>query len=106
MLDIRILYYKIERFKKLIKNPNVFDFILILVTVDLRDCAVIIRRGGGAEKLELSSKNLDSTPPPKQKKLVLAPPSVMLKITSQKKSTILSAENQHKNKTTAFGVGR
>ena len=47
MLDIRILYYKIERFKKLIKNPNVFDFILILVTVDLRDCAVIIRRGGG-----------------------------------------------------------
>ena len=30
--------------------------------------------GGGAEKLELSSKNLDSTPPPKQKKLVLAPP--------------------------------
>ena len=31
---------------------------------------------GGAEKLELSSKNLDSTPapPPKQKKLVLTPP--------------------------------
>ena len=28
---------------------------------------------GGAEKLELSSKNLDSTPPPKQKKLVLTP---------------------------------
>ena len=26
----------------------------------LRDCAIIIRRG--AEKLELSSKNLDSTP--------------------------------------------
>ena len=25
------------------------------------------------EKLELSSKNLDSTPPPKQKKLVLTP---------------------------------
>ena len=37
----------------------------------LRDCAIIIRRG--AEKLELSSKNLDSTPPPKQKKLVLTP---------------------------------
>ena len=36
-----------------------------------RDCAIIIRRG--AEKLELSSKNLDSTPPPKQKKLVLTP---------------------------------
>ena len=30
-------------------------------------------RGGGAEKLELSSENLDSTPPPKQKKLVLTP---------------------------------
>ena len=29
--------------------------------------------GGGAEKLELSSKNLDSTPPPKQRKLVLTP---------------------------------
>ena len=29
---------------------------------------------GGAEKLELSSKNLDSTPTPKQKKLVLTPP--------------------------------
>ena len=29
--------------------------------------------GGGAEKLELSSKNLDSTPPPKQKELVLTP---------------------------------
>ena len=29
----------------------------------IRDCAIIIRRGGGvAEKLELSSKNLDSTP--------------------------------------------
>ena len=38
----------------------------------IRDCAIIIRRG--AEKLELSSKNLDSTPPPKQKKLVLTPP--------------------------------
>ena len=36
-----------------------------------RDCAIIIRRG--AEKLELSSKNVDSTPPPKQKKLVLTP---------------------------------
>ena len=32
----------------------------------VRDCAIIIRRG--AEKLELSSKNLD-----KQKKLVLTP---------------------------------
>ena len=30
-------------------------------------------RGRGAEKLELSSKNLDSTPPPKQKELVLTP---------------------------------
>ena len=29
--------------------------------------------GGWAEKLELSSKNLDSTPPPKQKKLILTP---------------------------------
>ena len=29
---------------------------------------------GGAEKLELSSKNLGSTHPPKQKKIVLAPP--------------------------------
>ena len=30
----------------------------------LRDCAIIIRRvgGGEAEKLELSSKNLESTP--------------------------------------------
>ena len=28
---------------------------------------------GGADKLELSSINLDSTPPPKQKKLVLTP---------------------------------
>ena len=37
----------------------------------IRDCAIIITRG--AEKLELSSKNLDSTPPPKQKKLVLTP---------------------------------
>ena len=44
----------------------------------IRDCAIIIRRG--AEKLELSSKNLDSTPPPKQEKLVLTP-SVMLTIT-------------------------
>ena len=33
----------------------------------IRDCAIIIRRGGGAEKLELSNKNSDSTPPPKQK---------------------------------------
>ena len=39
----------------------------------IRDCVIIIRRGGGTEKLELSSKNLDSTPPPKQKKLVLTP---------------------------------
>ena len=37
----------------------------------IRDCAIIIKRE--AEKLELSSKNVDSTPPPKQKKLVLAP---------------------------------
>ena len=37
----------------------------------IRDCAIIITRG--AEKLELSSKNLDSTLPPKQKKLVLTP---------------------------------
>ena len=32
---------------------------------NIRDCAIIIRSwegGGGAEKLELSSKNLDSTP--------------------------------------------
>ena len=28
----------------------------------ISDCEIIIRRGGGAEKLELSSKNLDSTP--------------------------------------------
>ena len=28
---------------------------------------------GAAEKLELSSKNVDTTPPPKQKKLVLTP---------------------------------
>ena len=47
---------------------------------EFRDCAIIIRRRG-AEKLELSSKNLDSTPPPKPKKLGLTP-SVMLKITS------------------------
>ena len=41
---------------------------------EVRDCAIIIRKGGGgAEKLELSSKTLDSTPPPKQKKLVLTP---------------------------------
>ena len=46
----------------------------LISTFSLRDCAIIIRRGGGAEKLELSSKNLDSTHPPKQKKLVLAPP--------------------------------
>ena len=40
----------------------------------VRDCAIIIRRG--AEKLELSSKNLDSTssPPPKQKKISSNPP--------------------------------
>ena len=31
----------------------------------IKDCAIIIRRG--AEKLELSSKKLDSIPPPKQK---------------------------------------
>ena len=37
----------------------------------IRDFAIIITRG--AEKLELSSKNFDSTPPPKQKKLVLTP---------------------------------
>ena len=36
--------------------------------VKLRDCAIIIRRGGGgAEKLELSSKNLDSNPLQNQK---------------------------------------
>ena len=29
---------------------------------------------GGAEKLELSSKNVDSTPPPKQKKMSSNPP--------------------------------
>ena len=31
---------------------------------NIRNCAIIIRRrgGGGAEKLELSSKNVDSTP--------------------------------------------
>ena len=35
---------------------------------EVRDCAIIIRRGGGgAEKLGLSSKNVDSTSPPKQK---------------------------------------
>ena len=36
----------------------------------IRDRAIIIKRGGGgggAEKLELSSKNLDSTAPQKQK---------------------------------------
>ena len=41
--------------------------------IDLRDCAIIIRRGGD-EKLELSSKNLDSTPPSKQKKISSNPP--------------------------------
>ena len=46
----------------------------------LRDCATIIRRGG-AEKLELSSKNLDSAPL-QNKKISSNPPSVMLKITS------------------------
>ena len=30
--------------------------------------------GGAAEKLELSSKNLDSTPPSKQKKISSNPP--------------------------------
>ena len=45
----------------------------LYISIVLRDCAIIIRRGGGAEKLELSSKNLDSTPPPKQKKLALTP---------------------------------
>ena len=40
----------------------------------VRDCAIIIRRGGGgAEKLELSSKNVDSTPLQNKKKLVLTP---------------------------------
>ena len=39
--------------------------IAYLLTYLLRDCAIIIRRG--AEKLELYSKNLDSTPPLKQK---------------------------------------
>ena len=39
----------------------------------IRDCAIIIRRRG-AEKLELSNKNLDSTPPPKQKKVSSNPP--------------------------------
>ena len=36
----------------------------------IRDCAIIIRRrgGGGTERLELSSKSLDSTPLPKQNK--------------------------------------
>ena len=38
----------------------------------LRDCAIIIR-GGGAEKLELSRKNVDSTPLQNKKKLVLTP---------------------------------
>ena len=66
-----------------IPNPNqyaigigkipILTSVLINTQEDLRDCAIIIRRGGGAEKLELSSENLDSTPPPKQKKLVLAP---------------------------------
>ena len=39
----------------------------------IKDCAIIIRRG--AEKQELSSKNLDSTPPPSKtkKKIVLTP---------------------------------
>ena len=32
----------------------------------IKDCAIIIRRG--AEKRELSSKNLDSTPPPSKTK--------------------------------------
>ena len=40
----------------------------------IRDCAIIIRRGaGGAKNLELSSKNLDSTPLQNKKKLVLTP---------------------------------
>ena len=39
----------------------------------IRDCAIIMRRGGGAEKLELSSKNLDSTPLQNKKKWVLTP---------------------------------
>ena len=38
--------------------------------LQLRDCDY---QEWGAEKLELSSKNLDSTPPSKQKKLVLTP---------------------------------
>ena len=48
---------------------------ILSCTYHVRDCAIIIRRRGGrgAEKLELSSKNLDSTPPPKQKELVLTP---------------------------------
>ena len=34
------------------------------------------QEGGGAEKLELSSKNLDSTPPSKTKRVSSNPPSV------------------------------
>ena len=40
----------------------------------ITDCAIIIRRGrGGAEKLELSKKNLDSTPL-QNKKISVNPP--------------------------------
>ena len=44
------------------------------------------QEGGGAEKLELSSKNLDSTPL-QNKKNSSNPPSVMLKITSHPPSS-------------------
>ena len=42
----------------------------------IRDCAIIIRRGEGggrAEKLELSSKNLDSTPLQNKKNISYPP---------------------------------
>ena len=41
--------------------------------VVFRDCAIIIRRGGGGEKLELSSKNL-RYPPLQNKEISSNPP--------------------------------
>ena len=55
-------------------HSKLLQLVMFTWALQLRDCAIIIRRGGrGAEKLELSSKNLDSTPSPKPKKFVLTP---------------------------------
>ena len=47
-------------------------------STEVRDCAIIIRRGwgrgGGAEKLALSSKKLDSTPLQNKTKISSNPP--------------------------------